>query len=284
MAILVDLNQVCISNIMMQIKNHRNSELDENLIRHMVLNSLRSYRKQFRNTYGELIICCDSDRYWRKSFFPFYKSHRKKDREVSALDWGMIFDSLEKIRSELKEHFPYKVINVSGAEADDVIASLAPYLSERGEKVLILSSDKDFGQLQKYANVDQYSPILKKFIKIDEPAIFTREHILSGDRGDGIPNFLSSDNVFVIGERQKPLAKKKLIEWLLLDPKDFCTTEMLRGYKRNQTLIDFDYIPEDIRTSIIQEYETVESGKRKDLLNYFITKRLQNLTGVINDF
>lgn len=284
MAILVDLNQVCISNIMMQIKNHRTSELDENLIRHMVLNSLRSYRKQFRNTYGELIICCDSDRYWRKSFFPFYKSHRKRDREVSAFDWGMIFDSLDKIRRELKEHFPYKVINVSGAEADDVIASLTPYLSERGEKVLILSSDKDFGQLQKYPNVDQYSPILKKFIKIDEPSIFTKEHILSGDRGDGIPNFLSSDNVFVVGERQKPLAKKKLTEWLFLEPKDFCTTEMLRGYKRNQTLIDFDYIPNEIRSSIIHEYETVESGKRKDLLNYFISKRLQNLTEVAGDF
>jgi 5'-3' exonuclease len=283
-AILVDLNQVCISNVMMQIKGHKNSELDENLIRHMVLNSLRSYRKQFRATYGELIICCDSDRYWRKTIFPFYKSHRKRDRDVSTLDWGLIFDALDKIRGELKEHFPYKVINVSGAEADDVIATLVPYLSEKGERILILSSDKDFGQLQKYVGVDQYSPILKKFIRIENPMLFTQEHILVGDRGDGIPNFLSSDNVFAVGERQKPISKKKLSQWVMSDPTDYCTTEMLRGYKRNQMLIDFDYIPFDLKESIILAFESALPGKRKDLLNYFITKRLQHLTEAINDF
>lgn len=284
MAILIDLNQVLISNLMQQINSNPKVKLDENLIRHMVLNSLRSYVRQFKEKYGEIIICCDSKKFWRRDVFPFYKSNRKKARDESGFDWTLIFETLNKIRDELKENFPYKVIDVEGAEADDVIGVLSARLSP-SEDILILSSDKDFVQLQKYSNVTQYSPILKRFVKADNPHLYVKEHIIRGDRGDGIPNFLSADNVFALGERQKTINSKKLEEWLKLKPEEFCVNEnMLRGYKRNQMLVDFDYIPDHISAQIVEAYENVKPGNRQKMFNYFVEKRLKNLMEVIQEF
>lgn len=284
MAILIDLNQVLISNLMQQINSNPKEKLDEDLIRHMVLNSLRSYIRQFKSKYGEIVIACDSKKYWRREAFVFYKSNRKKDREKSDFDWNLIFETLNKIRDELKENFPYKIIDVEGAEADDVIGVLAPRLASSGE-VLILSSDKDFVQLQKYDNVIQYSPILKKFVQVDNPAQYIKEHIIKGDRGDGIPNFLSPDNTFALGERQKTINKKKLEEWIKQAPEEFCTNEaMLRGYKRNQMLVDLDFIPETLKASIVETYENVKFGNKQKMMNYFIEKKLRNLIECLDEF
>ena len=184
--ILIDLNQVLISNLMQQIGSNPKVKLDEDLIRHMVLNSLRSYVKQFKQKYGEIVVCCDSRKYWRRDVFPFYKSNRKKDREKSDFDWNLIFETLGTIRQELKENFPYRVLEVDGAEADDIIAVLSARAAPN-EQVLILSSDKDFVQLQKYQNVVQYSPILKRYVEAGDPHLYVKEHIIRGDRGDGAP-------------------------------------------------------------------------------------------------
>lgn len=284
MAILIDLNQVLISNLMQQINSNPKNTLDESFIRHMVMNSLRSYAKQFKNNYGDLVICCDSKKYWRRDVFPFYKSHRKEARDKSAFDWHMIFETLNKIRDELRENFPYKVIEVEGAEADDVIGVLAARLSSN-ENILILSSDKDFAQLQKYPNVTQYSPILKRFIKTEDPRAFIKEHIIRGDRGDGIPNFLSPDNCFAAGERQKVINSKKLAEWMKADPEVFCTTDsMLRGYKRNQMLVDLEYTPETIKAQIVEAYENTKPNPRQKLFNYLIENRLRSLLEVVDEF
>ena len=284
MAVLIDLNQVLISNLMQQINSNPKIKLDENLIRHMVLNSLRSYIKQFKEKYGNIIICCDSRKYWRRDVFPFYKSNRKKVRDESGFDWTLIFETLNKIRDELKENFPYKVIDVEGAEADDVIGVLSARLSS-SEDILILSSDKDFVQLQKYPNVTQYSPILKRFVTADNPHLYVKEHIIRGDRGDGIPNFLSADNVFALGERQKVINKKKLDEWMKLKPEEFCVNEnMLRGYKRNQMLVDLDFIPETLSAQIVETYENVKPGNKQKMFNYFVEKKLMNLMEVLQEF
>ena len=282
---MVDLNQVLISNLMQHLKQITKShEMNEDLIRHMSINTIRSNVKQFKSKYPNIVLCCDNKKYWRRDFFPFYKSQRKHDREASGLDWHLIFDTLNKIRDEFKENFPYKVLDVEGAEADDIIAVLTARLCAHGS-VLILSSDKDFGQLQKYPNVTQYSPILKRFIKIDNPKTFIREHVLKGDRGDGIPNFLSPDNTFAAGERQKVINSKRLQEWISQDAETFCTTDvMLRGYKRNQTLVDFDYIPGDIQTSIVSAFENTTVATKEKMLNYFIEKGLKVMIESINDF
>lgn len=284
MSILVDLNQVLISNLMKQIATTPKSELDENLIRHMVLNSLRSYAKQFKSQYGDIIIACDSKKYWRREIFPFYKAHRKKDRENSGLDWHLIFETLNKIRDELKLYFPYRVLEVEGAEADDIIAVLTARMSPN-ENILILSSDKDFVQLQKYPNVFQYSPILKRFVTTADPKQFIKEHILRGDRGDGIPNFLSPDNTFALGERQKVISKKKFVEWVNSDPKEFCITDtMMRGYKRNQLLVDLDCVPENIKENIVKAFDETKPGTKQKMLNYFIQNRMKYLIEVIDEF
>jgi hypothetical protein len=282
---LIDLNQVLISNLMQHLKMiTKEQTMSEELIRHMCINTIRSNVRQFRSKYPNIVLCCDSKHYWRRDAFAFYKSQRKHDREASGLDWGMIFDVLNRIRDELRDNFPYKTLNVEGAEADDVIAVLTARLSAHGN-VLILSSDKDFGQLQKYPNVTQYSPILKRFIKIDNPTQFIREHILKGDRGDGIPNFLSADNTFAAGERQKPISSKKLQVWVTQDANQFCTTDdMLRGYKRNQMLVDFDYIPNEIQSKIVSAFEETKPAAKEKMLTYFIDKGLKVMIESISDF
>lgn len=282
--ILVDLNQVMISNLMMQIGNHKNIEIEESLVRHMVLNSLRAYRSKYFEKYGELVIACDNRKYWRRDVFPYYKAHRKKQREKSELDWNAVFNCLHQIKDEIMEHMPYKVIDIDGAEADDVIGTLVARYSAH-EPVLILSGDKDFLQLQRYKNVDQWSPIMKRWLRTDDPTEFLKEHIIKGDSGDGIPNFLSDDACFVEGRRQKPISKKKVAEIFLPNaPEEYCNENMLRNYKRNEMLVDLTKTPEDIKKAIIDKYDNYDVPKRSGLLNYFIEKRLRGLMENIQDF
>jgi 5'-3' exonuclease len=271
-----------ISNLMAQIGNHHNAEIDENLLRHMVLNSIRANKKQFSHEYGELIVACDSRNSWRRDIFPYYKANRRKNREESELNWTMIFETLGRIRDELQEFFPYRVIQIEGAEADDVIATLVKEYHSEG--ILILSGDKDFSQLQQYARIKQYDPTRKKYIVCDNPKSFLKEHIIRGDSGDGVPNFLSEDNTFVLGVRQKSISSKKLVEWLAQEPESFCDEYMMRNFKRNQTLVDFDYIPDSIEVDVVKAYNEQANKGRSKLFNYFIKYKLKNLLTDINDF
>ncbi len=272
--IVIDMNQIMISNLMAQIKN---DILNENLVRHMVLTSIRSYEKEYSTEYGEIVLAYDSKHYWRKDYFPFYKQNRKKDREKSGHDWHSIFDVLNKIRDEVKTHFPYKVVEVFGAEADDVISTLCKNKNPQ-DKILILSGDKDFIQLQKYPGVVQYNPILKRFIKHENPYQYIKEHVLRGDKSDGIPNFLSQDDSFVSGVRQKPLSQKKISCWINQDPSSFCTdVQQMKNYKRNQNLIDFDYVPEEIEAKIMDEYNSINISGKKVPLEYFQQHQLNDL-------
>ena len=283
--ILVDMNQVTLSNLMIQIG--RNTDVDPDMVRHMVLNSLRGYRTRFTEEYGELVLCYDNKTNWRRDYFPNYKHGRRKDRKASKLDWGSIFDTLHQIKTELQDNFPYKVLEVEDSEADDIIASIVHWVSgspSRYEKVLIVSGDKDFIQLQKHNFVTQYSPTLKKFINGIDPVTYIREHILKGDRSDGVPNFLSPDNCFVDEMRQRPISKKKLATWVDLEPEDFCNEEMLRNYQRNRKLIDLEYAPAGITDRCIQAYLNSTVKDRSGLLNYFIKHRLKNHMENIGDF
>lgn len=283
--ILLDFNQVCIANLMAQLGNHTNTEIEENLLRHMVLNTIRSLNKKFSSKYGELIICCDDRKVWRKDVFKHYKANRKKDREASEINWSDVFNSLNKIKSELKEYFPYRVIQVEGAEADDVIGAITianGNMLNTGENILILSGDKDFGQLQVFGNVKQYDPVRKKEIKHSDPVKFTRELILKGDIGDGIPNILSPDDCLVNKVRQKPLRLDKYAH--ITNPRLELKDEELRNWIRNEQLIDLTYMPEDIQKKILEAYES-EAGKgRTKLFNYFITYKLKLLIETIGDF
>lgn len=269
---------------MMQMGSHTNMKIEESLVRHMILNSIRMYNNKFREEFGEMVIACDNSRYWRRDVFPYYKANRKKMRDATDLDWNAIFDCMKKIRAELTEYFPYRVINVDGAEADDVIGTLVEHFAnDMMNPILILSGDKDFIQLQKYMNVKQYDPIRKKFISHNNPNNYIKEHIIKGDAGDGVPNFLSPDNCLVVGTRQKPITSKKLEMWLQMSPEQF-DNEMLRNYKRNQQLIDLSFIPEDVKQRVINEYEAQSGKSRVKLFNYFVSHKLKNLMENINEF
>ena len=275
-----------LSNLLMQLGNHTNAQLEENMVRHMILNSLRSYRTKFCNEYGEMIIACDNTNYWRRQAFPYYKANRKKNQEASEMDWKSIFECLNKIRQELKDYFPYKVIDIESAEADDVIGTLVEEFGTDigGAPILILSGDKDFIQLHKYANVKQYDPTRKKWITHKDPERYLYEHVLKGDSGDGIPNILSPDNCFVIGERQKPLTQKKIDAFMELGLDGKYDHPLARNYMRNLKLIDLRNTPDDIHKKVMDSYYDQEGKDRSKLMNYFITNRLKNLTEHISEF
>ena len=280
--IIVDLNQIMISNLMVQINGRNAVELSEDLVRHMVLNSLRAHNKRFRD-YGEMIIACDSGNVWRRKVFPNYKAGRKATREKSGHDWKAIFEIMSTIKDELKEHMPYKVIEVDTAEADDIIAALVKKSYYTNQNVLILSGDKDFIQLHNN-RVKQYNPILSKFVgKEETPSIYIKEHILKGDRSDGIPNVLSDDNVFIEGRRQRPLTKKKIEAWLN-EIVMTMTEEEQKNYDRNRKLIDLSLIPPELEAKIYNEFNEVKVAHRSKILNYFITRKLKTLIEVIDEF
>jgi hypothetical protein len=279
--ILVDLNQVLLAGLMAQIANHK-GKLEETLIRHMVLNIIRTHVKNFKAEYGEVVLCCDNRKYWRKEFFPFYKANRKKTRDKSDLDWHLIFDILGKLKQELKDNFPYKVLDVEGAEADDIIGTLVPIYSPH-QKILILSSDGDFLQLQQYgSNVKQYNPSQKKFVKSENPKLELKEKIIRGDKGDGIPNIFSPSDCFVRDLRQKPITQKTLDKYLDEQVEKYSETDQT-NFVRNQSLIDLTFIPTEIKAKIINTYEETKPAKGK-LLNYFIEHKLKNLMEVIEEF
>jgi hypothetical protein len=254
------------------------------MIRHMVLNSLRFNRKKFHEDFGELIICCDDKNYWRRSYFPYYKAARKKARQESELNWNEIFAALNNIREDLKTFFPYKVIQIDTAEADDIIGTIVHTEGtplNTGMPLLILSGDKDYVQLHKYANVQQYDPTRKRWIKHSDPEQYLVEHIIKGDAGDGVPNVLSPDNSFVMGTRQKPITKKRMA---MFEDINSCDETVKRNWSRNKTLIDLEQIPEDLKAKILEVYNEDNPKDRSQLFNYFIKNKLKNLMENINEF
>lgn len=299
MPILVDFNQIAISSLMAQMgpkEVAKFKEADVPLLRHIILNAIRAHRVKFHNEFGELIICTDN-KSWRKEFFPYYKAKRHADRVESPTNWDLIFDSLYDLKRELEEVFPYRVLSIPGAEADDVIAVLCEYYAtnelvgttalDEGtpQPILILSGDKDFAQLQRYPNVKQYSPILKKWIKVKNPELALREHIIRGDVGDGVPNFRSEDNCLAEGVRQRSIMEKNMPDYLHKAPKDFCANaDEARWFVRNTNLIDFRYIPSSVKEDILKAYSTQVVNSRRGLLDYFIKHRMRNMLECVGDF
>lgn len=286
MPILVDYSQVMLATLFANIGNHTNVEMSDDLIRHMFLVSLKYNRRKFHEDYGEIVICCDGKNSWRREAFPYYKASRRTSREKSDLDWNELFRIMADIREEITEHFPYKVIHIDRCEADDIIGTVChefgTELNTGSEKFLVLSGDKDYIQLQRYANIDQYDPVRKKWIRHDNPDAFLVEHIFKGDTGDGIPNILSADNCLVVGERQKPMTTKKMESFRVsMDSMD--ETTKIR-YHRNKMLIDLSDTPDVYKKQILDAYNQEKNIGRTKLFNYFIQKKLKNLMTDIGDF
>jgi hypothetical protein len=300
--ILVDYSQVALAAILTFQRELKGTESEvKNLIRHVTLSTIKSYKKKYGKEYGELVICCDGRKYWRKEVFEHYKASRKKNRDASDLDWKLIFDTLSEMRDDIAKNFPWRVIHVDRAEADDVIAVMTEWvqtndlvqegLVQEPQKVLILSSDKDFKQLQlspfSTGNVRQWSPMQKKYITASKQEIldFTIEHIVKGDTGDGIPNILSKDDVFVTGERQKPVSAKRLAEFIEKGIDACRTDEEKRNWGRNAMLVAFDNIPTDVKKTIVDTYlSNKPTGDKMTVMNYLMEHRCRLLLEELEDF
>jgi len=289
--ILIDYSQVAISNIAVQLAMSKDKNvLSVPMVRHMILNSIRGYIHRFKSEYpGEIVICVDGPDPWRRDIFEQYKAKRREGRNNDDKDWESVFGLIHTIKEEIRDNFPYKVVQLDKVEADDIIAIICK--KNHGKKILIISGDKDFQQLQKYPDVFQYSPIQKKYIETDSPQEYIYEHILRGDTSDGVPNFLSPDDTFVNRIKQKPVSKKKLAGWIdsLMrgnDPQDFCNEYHYRNFQRNQRLIDFDYIPDEIQTDIYTKYLEAEVtvANRSKIMPYLINNDLKELIGKIEEF
>lgn len=288
--LIFDFNQTVISSISIGSKNF-GSDLTIDMIRHIILNNLLFYKKKFRD-YPDVIIACDGPNSWRRRDFPYYKAMRRKNKGESPLDWKVIYEAIDSLEEELTNYFPYKVVRVDGAEGDDVIAVLVKHFHENPEdltppRIKIISSDKDFRQLQIFPGVSQYSSIQKVDVIENDPKRYLFEMILRGDSSDGVPNFLSSDSCFVDGIRQRPLRETRIEEcWKTQDPTQFCSTEELSNFSRNKKMVDLvnDEIPEDIVSSILTAYENAPTPKKSSLLTYFTKYRLNNLTSELQNF
>ena len=271
--ILVDANQIAISHLMVRQKIEDGINIDS--VRRSIVKVLARIQKQYGAEYGKMVLCYDDKNYWRTQVFPFYKKNRKQERETSKYDWDMVFSVLNKIRDEIRRNLPYYVIQVQGAEADDVIAALSRY-NHNTDKILILSADKDFIQLHKYPTVKQYDPIRNRWIVNEDPIQYLQEHIIRGDRSDGIPNILTCDDAIVSGKTQKKMSKEKISALASMDPADFTNYIRLRNWKRNSELIDFAKIPRPIVDNIIMTYNKYRVNTSIDI-QYFIDNNIQDL-------
>lgn len=285
--IVLDYSQVAISNIMQNLMSPESGgKLEPDLIKHMILNSIRSYLVKYGNSYGKLVICCDSRTSWRKEIFAHYKQNRKKNRDESSINWDEIFAIISEMKQVLKDHFPYSVVEVDGAEADDIIAVLAKQY-HKTENIMILSADHDYAQLQKYKGVKQYAPVQKKEIIVEDPHKSLMEHIIQGDKGDGVPNFLSPDNSFVDGIRQKSIMSAKLKVWVTQTKEEICTTpEMIKNWERNEQMVCFDFIPSDIVSAILREYDSKKTPtlNKNSIYNYMLAAKMRQLVNYLDDF
>lgn len=285
--IIIDLSQIMLANV---FQSHvKWGDVDEDLLRHMVLNSIRTVKVKFGKEYGEIVVACDGNGYWRRQAFPYYKAKRRKAREDSGMDWKAIFGVLDKLKDELREFFPYRVVESPGAEADDIVATLVEAGSvefiNNNNPILIVSGDKDFIQLQRYPNVRQWDPINKRRIEHNDPDRYLREHIIRGDTGDGVPNVLSPDDSLALGKRQRPVTKKVIERLTAFDDMSIALDPELRpNFDRNVRLIDLSKVPQDVRDGVMISYDR-EAGKGKSkMVKYFMDNKLSELFRHINDF
>jgi hypothetical protein len=280
--ILVDLNQVLISNLMAQTRGKSDIKPNKEMIRHMVINSLRGFNLKFKEQYGTMVLCADAGDPWRRDIYPNYKHARRKGRVDSDTDWDNIFNCITEIKNEIAENFPYVMMYIEKAEADDIIGALV--FNHTNRPIMIISGDKDFIQLQSNKNVKQYSPIQKVFVGEGlDPKKFLHEQIIKGDRSDGIPNILSPDDIFLTGEKQRPINKKRLEEWANVSNIPL-GSETSKYYERNKQLIDLSCMPKELERTIINTYREYKIPNRSKLLPYFMQHKLKALMTNIGDF
>lgn len=249
--ILLDYSQTVHGHIAMELNRTKEFTVEPDFLRYMILNQVRALNVRFRQKYGQMMVIMDGRNNWRKQAFHLYKANRKKSRDTSTIDWDQVYSVTSQISNDIKEHFPMPCVQVDGCEADDLIA----YFCTHGpsEPTLILSSDKDFMQLQwlnytKGKDIQQYATTTDKYLQ-EHSAHSALENLLDkimrGDKGDGVPNVLSAEDQLVNGVRATIMSKKRveaLSEGLSLDTEG--SSPLLQCDSSKINIGGFD--PEDI--------------------------------------
>ena len=270
-----------------QIMKFNKGEVSEGLLRHMVLSSMRVALEKNKEHKDEVIIACDDRHYWRKEFFPEYKASRKQNRQSDGKDWDTIFTYMHNFKEELRTYFPYIVMQVDTAEADDIIACLVERFAP-SKQIIIVSPDKDLLQLQKYDTVGIYDPKKKHHVLCDDPIGMLHELILRGDDSDGIPNFLSPDNAIVNKIRQKPIKQNMIDEMREITETEFhkhIIAKYPQSYiERNIKCIDLSFVPGNIREKVNHLYDDYTHDTHVSLEEYFDKYQLKKLKERIGDF
>lgn len=377
--LLVDLSQIALATCMQTYEDGTKFTTPE--IRHMILSTLRHNVMKFKvDGYSKIAICIDNAKfgYWRRQFADYYKRNRAISREEKKdkFDWEGYFEALAIVIQELKDFMPYYVLDVKHCEADDCIAVLTKYLSEQNFKVRIVSSDGDFTQLHKFDDVDQYSPIQKKFVKVktSSPEEDCLTKILKGDKKDCVASIKVKGDFYLTGDdglrtpststdfvskmvgksdeelleefkidiQTKLLGVKSGKKWIQTELLEYLGDEIeienlfklksrdelielvrkyrirkhlitfygmdsdktdiaversnldkliellakirMKRFQENRVLIDFDYIRDDIKESILDEFKSFKPAPRGKMYSYFVKSGLTKLLKDINSF
>ena len=99
--ILIDYNGVAIGMMLA-----RKEPIDENILRPMILNQIRMYRKKYFKEYGEIVVVADGGGNFRKEIYPYYKWRRSEGRDESKIDWQEAFRIIGMIFEEIGDNFP----------------------------------------------------------------------------------------------------------------------------------------------------------------------------------
>lgn len=273
--ILVDFSGLIIAGAMTQKK----PVVDEGMLRHNCINTLLSVKKRFGAKYGEMVICCDSNNYWRKDIYPHYKGNRVESKEESTFDWKLFYTYLEKIKAEIKEVFPYRLLEINRLEADDIIGTLA--LTAK-EDTVIYSRDQDFIQCLSNPRVKLWLANEKKLyekLKPYEAEWHLFEKVCQGDRGDFIPNIFSNITDLELGIKQKSCTAKN-VELLYKSDTDPLWTETLKKrFEENSKLISLKLVPDNYKEQIKEAFELPVIGSRGKIFGYLTNKKLNALGG-----
>lgn len=301
MPILIDYSQLAISCATVfpdDMQKGKPTDKMQDIIRHVTLKSIITYNRDYKKRFGELILCCDSSPSWRREVFPYYKAHRAKNREESPIDWDTVRKFIDELKHDIETVFHYPIVAAPNAEGDDCIGAICKYLQTEqshdtsdnpldalsGETpdILIVSSDHDFKQCHKYKKVKQWSPMQKKWVKVDEPD-FLVDKIIGGDKGDGIPSVLMPDDFLVNGTgRATPVTASVRAKYKQYDT---LTEDEKKRYDRNRLLIDFDAMPDRIYDGVVKSYNQERRKRnRSDIFNYLVKHRCRELIDRLEDF
>lgn len=287
---IIDISNISVATLMNNFKPANQNDISLSIVRHLVLDTLRNNVVKFKGEYPEIVIAFDDNKYWRRSKAWYYKKKRSIDHENSDWDWDRLNSFLHPTFDEIRTVMPYKGIRVDFAEADDVIGVVTKDAVAKGKRVLIVSADTDFIELQKYSGVRQWSPTLKKWVKpkYGSPRNDLRMKIIKGDKKDSIACIKArSDYILskVEGERAPAIRASELEIWLdAVDPTTEMPPEWAARYKENEILRDFDFIPKDIADSILEAYNSPKLGSKSKMETYFMENKLKRMFEKLSDF